>query len=435
MDLYVCILTIQQHQVKGLKSLMSLTRLEELKNQFSDVPESIIIKSDVLVRGIRRSEALEEAGSWALPQSKFIFHWDREKLKQGDIVAGRITIPEWFQLGDGTTVCVMLDDNSPYTVNKLDGQFFLAINEENVAPITFQPMPAWYTRTWSDGTPLPIFAAQEGADSVCSVILHHCQYFNTDEQCRFCNFNKTVDLTRDAGRDFRVAKKPEQVAEAYRQAFKENSFYHVRLSGGSHIDRSKEAEIYEKFIKSIKIAIGKRKDTLYGEIVSQGFEGDDAALIHDTGIEGVCWNMEQWDPFMFETICPGKARTVGRERWIQILKGALDYWDVGKVTTSFVVGPEMVPPHGFTKIKEGVESWLGGFEELLTKDICPRFNMWSPDVGSIYQDKTVPPTEYFLEVGLGLHRLFQEYGMYPNPSQICYKCGHRSIWPDFYHLM
>jgi len=288
----------EQNQVSALEGL------DNLKQQFPDIPESIVIKSDVLMKGIRRTPALEEAGGWALPQSKFIFHWDREKLKKGDVDAGRITIPEWFQLEDGTTICVMLDDDSPYTVEKEDGSFNLALNGKKAAPIKFQPMPGWYKKTWSDGTPLPIFAAQEGADSVCSVILHHCQYFNDGDQCRFCNFNRTGELTKDVGRDFKVTKKPEQVAEAYRQAFKENSFYHVRLSGGSHLDRGKEAAIYAKFINAVKVAIGKRRDTLYGEIVSQGFEGEDAALIHDAGIEGVCWNMEQWDPEMFEIICP-----------------------------------------------------------------------------------------------------------------------------------
>ena len=139
---------------------MGLTGLEKLKKQFSDVPESIVIKSDVLVKGIRRSKALEEAGFWAIPQTKFIFHWDREKLKQGDVTDGRITIPEWFQFSDKTTVCVMLDERSPYTVEKEEGTFNLNFNGETIAPVRFQPMPDWYNKTWSDGTPLPIFASQ-----------------------------------------------------------------------------------------------------------------------------------------------------------------------------------------------------------------------------------------------------------------------------------
>jgi len=408
--------------------------LEELEEKFSDIPESIIHKADVLVRGVKRSATLEEVGHWALPQSKFIFHWDREKLQQGDIGEGRIMIPEWFQFKDGTTTCIMLDNRSPYTIERSNGKLVLAFNGRDVAPVSFQPMPEWCSMTDEDGVPLPIYAAQEGADSVCSVILHHCQYFNTGDECRFCNFDHTVDLTKEAGREMKVAKKPEQVAEAYRQAFREMTFAHVRLSGGAHLKRGKEAEIYATFIQAIKDAIGKRRDTLYGEIVSQAFEGEDAANVHDAGIEGVCWNMEQWDQKMFEVICPGKSKAVGRDGWMKILEGALDYWDQGKVTTSFVVGPEMLPPHGFSKMEEGIESWTEGFGTLMDRGIIPRFNMWSPDVGSMFENDVPPPAEYYIEIGRRWDQLMRDYGYYPQPTQVCYLCIHRSIWADFYHL-
>lgn len=387
------------------------------------------------MRGVNRSPTLEEVGRWALPQCKFIFHWDREKLRQGDVDEGRIMIPEWFQFEDRTTVCIMLDSRSPYTIEHGNGGYVLANEGVEVSPVRFQPTPKWYDLKDENGTALNIYASQEAADSVCSVILHHCQYFNTGDQCRFCNFNKTVDLTKEAGRDIKVTKQPEQVAEAYRQAFREMAFAHIRISGGAHIQRSKEAEIYAKFINAISDAVGKRGNTIYGEIVSQGFEGEDAAAIYDTGIEGTCWNMEQWDPQMFDEICPGKSKAVGRDKWIKILEGALDYWDQGKVTTSFVVGPETAPPHGFETLEEGIESWSEGFDTLMGKGIIPRFNMWSPDVGSIYEDKTPPPAEYYLEVGSRWDRLMRDYGYYPQPTQVCYLCVHRSIWIDFYHLM
>ena len=410
------------------------SRIDGLTDKFPQVLRSIILKADVLRHGVCRTSTLEEVGRWALPQCHFIFEWDREKHEKGDAEASRILLPEWFQFSDGTTTCIMIDSRSPYTVEKVDGKYVLCTDGKPVEELYFQPIPKWYSKKASDGTPLPVHASQEGADSLCSVIFHHCQYFNNGDQCKFCNFNPTVALTTEIGREFRVGKNPELVAEAYSEGFRERGFHHVRLSAGSLLDRGKEAETYSRFIMAIKEAIGKRRDTLYGEIVSQAFDSKDASEIYDSGIEGVCWNLEQWDPEKFRILCPGKAKAVGRDRWLQLLIGALDYWGAGKVTTSFVLGPEMVPPHGFKTLGEAYKSWMEGFEWLITHDIIPRFNQWSPDVGSLYQEKPVPPTEYYLKVGEGWHELMKKYGMYPQPTQVCYKCIHKSIWIDFYHL-
>ena len=194
--------------------------------------------------------------------------------------------------------------------------------------------------------------------------------------------------------------------------------------------------MYIDAIVAIKNAIGHGgRDTLYGICVSQAFEDTDAAKLYESGIEACTWNMEVWDPKIFEITCPGKAASVGREHWLELLENALNYWSPGKIQSSFVSGVELAQPGGFSKVEDAIESTTGGFEELLTKDIVPRFNMWSNVPGSVYHDHVIPPATYWLEIARNWNDLMTTYGMHPHPTNICYKDLHKSTFLDFFHLM
>lgn len=409
-------------------------RIEELMSAFPDVPKSIILKTEILRYGLQRTPALEEVGKWCLPETHWQFEWDREEHKEEEIQVERHLLPELFQFRDGTTTKLAINSASPYKVKEVDGKYTLLRDDESVEEVVFPPVPKWILKKLKDGTPMSSVASRESVNTFCVNILQHCQYWDTGDECRMCNMGYMKHI-RETGRDLKISKTPEQIAEAAFEAQKEEGWIgHVRLSGGSLINRSKETERYVKVILAIKEAIGRKRDTLYGELVSQALDEKDAARAYDTGIEGVQWNMEVWEEKLWPIMVPGKSKFVGRDKWIDCLIKALDFWGEGKVSTSFVAGVETVQPYGFKTVDEAVKSLLGGFEWLLTHGVVPRYAIWVNVLGSRYQDRELPPTEFWLELGQGWHELMKRYGMYPHPTMSSYLSIHKGTYLDFYHL-
>ena len=417
-------------------------RLEELHDKFPEIHKSIIIKADVLREGVRPSSLFREVAKWAASDSDISFEWSHEKAHTEKDVEEefRLLMPEIFYLRDETIVKIILDSQSPYTIEKVDDKYMLFRDGQIVEEVFFVHSPKWYFKRTKSGKLMNSVAFMRGLGCELGIVLlNHCEYWNTGEQCRYCNMGAHVEYMRSIGRKIPIFKPFEDIAEVAAESYKEcgSRIAHWGGSGGSLLNRSKEAENYAKMIRTIKEAIGRRRDTLYGAVDTTAMENKDAVKIYEAGIEGIGHNLEVWDPKLFEITCPGKTRYVGRENWINSLINDLNYWDQGKVQSSFVSGVEMVKPYGFKTIDDALESTLEGFEWLLTHGVAIKFNMWSPNPGSALYDKAqyLPPTEYWLRLGMGLHELNKKYGMYPHPTMICYRDLTRSIFKDFYHLM
>jgi len=62
--------------------------------------------------------------------------------------------------------------------------------------------------------------------------------------------------------------------------------------------------------------------------------------LHDSGISLLAFDLEIWDPKLFEEICPGKSKVIGREKWLAALLQAAEIHGQGKVAAGFVTGLE-----------------------------------------------------------------------------------------------
>lgn len=413
-----------------------MDRLAELQAEFPEIHPSIIIKADVLREGVRGTPVLGEVAKWAMHDPYWLFDWDHDEVRTREESSEMgIFNPELFQLEDETTVKLIIDQGSPYEIREIKGGFRLFRDGMEACPIFFPKKPKWYSKRTSDGVLMSSVAALKGVDTFACCVLNYCSYFESNEQCRYCNINPNIDHLREIGVDKKIGKTARQVGEAAAAAFKEGNVRHVTLTGGALRDRTKECELYIKFVEEIRKQTGHEHDVLWGEVISQALEPADAERLKRAGIQAVCWNLEVWEPRLFEIITPGKAHTVGRDTWLRCLREAVGIFGRGNVCSSFVGGVEMVQPEGFGSMDEGLASALGGFEWLLQHGIVPRFNIWSNVRRSIFEKRALPPTEYALQLGEGRHKLMLQYDMYPHATCNCYKDIHRSIYLDFFHLM
>jgi hypothetical protein len=63
-----------------------------------------------------------------------------------------------------------------------------------------------------------------------------------------------------------------------------------------------------------------------------------------------------WDKRLFEIICPGKERYVGREEWHRRIFDAAEVFGPRYVIPNFVAGVEMAKPFGFETVDEAIAS-------------------------------------------------------------------------------
>lgn len=414
-------------------------RLEELQEQFPVIPRSIVLKADVLREGVRYTDELTRIGKWALPQIHFIFEWDHDEVhRKEDVVEGWITVPQTFCLPDGTNVLIKLDSDSPYEIHyQGDGRYTLDRDGTLIEEVFFTPRPQWFTKRTRDNSLMCKVAGGNG-ECVFSVLnLSFCQYFSSGDQCRFCTIVPTQDKNRELGMGKHTARDLDRILETFDTAAAEGAIQHFCLSGGGMLDRGQEAAYFSQLVTALRQAAGYQGQPFL--IASQALDEDDARRLYDAG-EGtiqLSYPLEVWDERLFSIICPGKAKHVGRTRWLDAMCRAVEIFGRGNVGTNLVAGVETAAPDGFAHEEQAQESTLEGFAWLCRHDIRPSFSPWTVAPGSLWEDKATPGTDYSLRLGIELYNLQKKHDLTYDVglNAGCYKCGVYTIPRDFPRLL
>ena len=90
------------------------------------------------------------------------------------------------------------------------------------------------------------------------------------------------------------------------------------------------------------------------KVVVQALPRDEVRRLHDAGVQIYHPNYEVWDKNLFEALCAGKARYIGREQWIRRILDAADVFGPKHVIPNFVAGIEMAGPTGFATVDEAI---------------------------------------------------------------------------------
>ena len=208
-------------------------------------------------------------------------------------------------------------------------------------------------------------------------------------------------------------------------------------SGGGMLDRSQEAAYFVQLVTALRGADGYQGQPLL--IASQAFDPDDARRLHEAGQGTVqmSYPMEVWDEQLFPVVCPGKARHVGRNRWLDNMCQAVEIFGRGNVGSNLVAGVETAAPDRFSDEEQALLSTLEGFAWLARHDIRPAFSPWTVAPGSAWEDKQPPGTHYYLTLGWELYNLHKRYGLTYDVglNAGCYKCGVYTIPRDFPRLL
>ncbi len=384
----------------------ALGQVECLAQSYPDLPVEVIFKEDLLRRGMAWSrDALEVAANYKR-KAYFIFSFDMVPISGMD--QGENTkAPEEVRLTGGAfdfkpvIVSVRLNPVSPYCVESDDGKLVLKLDGHPIAGVELQHSPAYYARTLANGKPITDIAPTiEWGYLLYLTVFRLCQYFGAQEECRFCDINENYRQQRKAGRPYTSVKSVEEILEALEiitATDSESKAYTV--TGGSitsKLEGKSEIDFYVQYPEAIEKRFPRK---WISKVVVQALPRDDVQRLHDAGVQIYHPNYEVWDKNLFETLCAGKARYIGREQWIRRILDAAEVFGPEHVIPNFVAGIEMAGPTGFATVDEAIASTSEGLDFFMRRGISPRFTTWCPEPLSVLgRDRRGAPLEYHVRL-------------------------------------
>jgi hypothetical protein len=391
----------------------TLREVERVAEEFSDLPREVCVKEDCLRQGLWFTARALQLGQQYARKSYFIFSFDRQELHDVD-PASRDEAPEEIALFGGpwgfrrVVVSVRLNAESPWCVDATqDGRLILLCGKEVLCDVEFSPTPPYYGAKLADGTPITEVAPSiEWGYLLYLTVFRMCQYFGKEEECQFCDINRNFKQQRALGRPSFAIKPIDRLMEALDHvAAGDSSARAYTLTGGSitsQLEGQDEASFYVAYAEAIEARFPGK---WIGKMVVQALPQDDVKRIRNAGIRIYHPNYEIWDPHLFEKICPGKARYVGRDRWIRRILDSAEVFSPEFVIPNFVAGIEMAAPFGFKTEEEAWVSTGEGLAYFMSKGISPRFTSWCPEPLSVLGLKSGPAS---LRYHVGLVKLWRD---------------------------
>ena len=415
-----------------------IPRTEELEahfEKFPDLPKEVIIKEDCLRLGLRFSRAALDACKGYQPKLHYMFSFDASKVKVGETAEEEgLSAPLDIKLESGryrlrpTVIQVRLREDSPYLVDVVDGKLMLCDNSPSnpLAEVRLRRPSQYYSMKLSDGTPYYsiISEIRWGYSAFCTV-LHDCQYWKDGLECKYCDISAVAKQQRLYGKPIKVRKRIEDVVEVADAIFikglvaaeppDDNDPVESRrpriltLDGGtitSQVGGKNETEFYSEYAEKIKEKIGGRCEL----VLSGGAQTKESCKrLRDAGVDILLANVEVWDKRLFQILCPGKDKFVGRDEWVRRLIEAVDVFGVGHVCPAFVYGVEMAKPWGFKDVDSAVESTTQGFDYLMSYGVFPRPLTWIAEPMSALHGHPPVPLEYYCKIDQNHAKLWKKH--------------------------
>lgn len=401
----------------------TIAEVERMISLFPDLPPEAILKQDILRQGLAFSQDALRVASGYKPKDYFIFSFDYVRLSDMQEHEAYRS-PEEIRMTGGpynlrpTIISVRVDPGSPYRVVLHEGKLALVCDDIVLADLQFPPIPDYYKYELSSGKKISEIApAIEWGYLIYLTVYRLCQYWGRDEECRFCDLNENFRQQREQGRPYTPVKSMDDIVEALGLIDQHDTVTRAYTVTGGSITKTlqgmKEAEWYAQYARAIESRYPGR---WISKAVVQAFPKEETKLLKEAGYRIYHPNYEIWDPNLFDWICPGKARYVGRDEWMKRIVDAADVFGPQHVIPNFVGGVEMAQPHGYTDVDKAVASTAEGLDFFMSKGIIPRFTTWCPEPTSDLGRQQGPPLEYFIKLLYSWRTIFEHYNLPAPPG-------------------
>jgi hypothetical protein len=317
-----------------------------------------------------------------------------------------LTVPQEVHLGDGIIVGTHWRNESPWEFREENGKIILFYGNNSITEVGIFERPKYYDQEIADGIPARRVGVTLGKGAVSFFMRENCTYWNRGKPCKFCSLaptQKTFNETENYKTPELVGKVIEKVLECG------DELHHIQFSGGSDWNHDNEFKEYIEAVAVVSNVLGRRID---GNLITM--PPRDLSLINEAynkGMNHISFNLEVWDPKLFDYVCPGKAESYGREKIIEALEYAATVFKNGTYTTT--VGG-----------LESLETMFEGWEYLASKGVAPAFNIFHPNPKSVFRDKQAPSIDYLLEAARFQHEIYKAYGF---EALLCKSCNRNAL--------
>ena len=381
-----------------------------------NAPRNIILKTDALRRGVTFSreamEKLQDPINYDLSISiEFQWHMVDQTTKY--------LIPYIYYLSDGTFIGTRVapPEDDPYLIELADDKFFICWPDgEAIEEIFFLGPYQHAGKALSSGVKCEM-VAQSGWRTFYFVPVHHCSYWNTNDECRFCDLDYFAKHMMKMGRGFKTRQTPDDIYEATCEVLKDESRYQHCFSNSGSDPRDNYAwdfqynlEIISAINRAAKDVLGIERFPIYLVMAPQ--PKNKLRELYDAGVCAFGNYLETWDTEQFKLTCPGKAKFLGRNEFIKRMLDGVDIFGPGNVACGFVIGVEMAPPpYGFEDVEDALASSLEGYTFLIDKGVIPLGTNWSIEPGTHFYKLGAkqPPLEFWVRLDLGRFKLLKEF--------------------------
>jgi len=248
--------------------------LDALATRFPEIPPSVMLKIDLLRRGVRMG--LAPVGT------RHYHHHDEQGQKPVD---PRAHIQGSVMLPDGTTVFVAHNPASPYVIeaDPDTGRIRLREGERDEFITELMPGPrfGWTAARTAQQTPMAaVFSQSLGGTCgpLAIFLLRYCEFIKNDEECRFCSWVRM-------GKSHEVRPNVTDMREALGAIWAEQgSIGYLALSGGSLFNRTKEADAFLLYMDAAR-ETGLPLPTTVAAI--QALDRPDSARLRGAGEDGL----------------------------------------------------------------------------------------------------------------------------------------------------
>lgn len=404
------------------RDLYNAEKLERLwRTDFTDLPFEAVVKQDVLRQGLSFAPAALEATEFKR-KDYFIFTFDRAPLAA---MPEHKRVPEEIRIYTDdqvagisalqpTVISVRLNPDSPYRVDRdREGRLVLLLQNETLAKVLYPPIPRYYAEKYSFDKPIgEVAPAIEWGYLIYLTVFRNCQYFGKDEECQFCDINHNWRQQKREGRPYTGIKDPAHIVEALERIMATDATAKAfTITGGSvtgSLAGKDEVEFYLQYPRAMS---DKIKEHFIAKMVIQAWELDDCRKARDAGIQIYHPNYEVWDKKLFQKICPGKERFIGRDNWIKRVVASAQIFGAQNVIPNFVGGVEMADGVGFSSEDAAVASTSEGLEFFMSQGIAPRFTTWCPEPFTPLGESAPATLTYYLKLLRNYRAIHRKYAL------------------------
>lgn len=400
------------------------------------LPDTAFIKTDIMFDGVRYTQALGDAAATSAPN----FYPYRFSPGEPDPTGtGKAAIPYLFTLDDGTLIRIKGNFKSPWHI-ETDGKggHMLCRDGKATRPIKFVARPRWLDMTTTDGTSMAKTGAEALGDMLVINVAPGCQYFTQKDErgesmrCTFCGYGRPDERMVALGQKIdRTALEPftyTRMKETIAAALDTERIRHVYLVGGSLTDWEEEGRRFLELARAARQVVGHRAHLSLGSgaippAMLKTFKDEDL-------VDACCFNLEVWGKKLFSSVCPGKQKYVGWERWMESLDAAVTLFGRGNVYCAMVAGVELEPEHGGMSAEEGIANAMEGARTLLSRGIIPLWSMYWPIWGMTHPERLPALREYFERLNAEYAKVRKELGVKISEKFQCTGCAYMQLEVD-----